>query len=94
MLPVVTPPNAIVFGSGYVTIPQTVKSGFGLNILGIIITVAITFTIVIPLFGIELGVIPDWATASINNEHLLIQIQFSFRLETVLSGIKLSLFIC
>jgi sodium-dependent dicarboxylate transporter 2/3/5 len=61
MLPVATPPNAIVFGSGYVSIPQMVKSGFGLNILGIVITVVLTYAVVIPLFGIELGVVPEWA---------------------------------
>ena len=61
MLPVATPPNAIVFGSGYVTIPQMVKSGFGLNVIGIIITVATTYLLVLPMFGVEFGVIPEWA---------------------------------
>lgn len=37
MLPVATPPNAIVFGSGHVTIPQMVRAGFWLNILGILL---------------------------------------------------------
>ncbi len=36
MMPVGTPPNAIVFGSGYVTLPQMAKAGFVLNILGAI----------------------------------------------------------
>jgi solute carrier family 13 (sodium-dependent dicarboxylate transporter), member 2/3/5 len=34
MLPVATPPNAIVFGTGYVRLPQMVKAGFWLNIMG------------------------------------------------------------
>ncbi|EEG78564.1 SLC13 family permease [Dethiobacter alkaliphilus] len=37
MLPVATPPNAVIFGSGYITIPQMVKAGAWLNILGVIV---------------------------------------------------------
>jgi len=34
MLPVATPPNAIVFASGYVTVPQMMRAGFALNLIG------------------------------------------------------------
>ena len=37
MLPVATPPNAIVYGSGRITIPQMAKAGLVMNILGIIL---------------------------------------------------------
>ena len=37
MLPVATPPNAIVFGSGLVKIPQMVKAGALLNLIGIVV---------------------------------------------------------
>ena len=37
MLPVATPPNAIVYGSGKITIPQMAKAGLVMNILGIIL---------------------------------------------------------
>ena len=37
MLPVATPPNAIVFASDRVTIPQMVRAGFLLNLLGILL---------------------------------------------------------
>ncbi len=37
MLPVATPPNAIVYGSGKFTIPTMMRAGFALNIVGIFV---------------------------------------------------------
>jgi len=48
MLPVATPPNAIVYGSGYIRIPEMVKAGFVLNIIGIVV-LSILALIVAPI---------------------------------------------
>lgn len=59
MLPVATPPNAVVFGSGYLRIPDMVKAGFALNIIGIfLVTLAIYFFLPV-VWGIDLTQIPD-----------------------------------
>ena len=47
MLPVATPPNAIVFATGTVTIPQMIRAGFVLNLVGIVI-VTLTALFVAP----------------------------------------------
>jgi len=41
MLPVATPPNAVVFGSGRVQIHQMIKAGFWLNLMGIGLVTAV-----------------------------------------------------
>lgn len=43
MLPVGTPPNAIVFGSGHVTMGQMVRAGLWLNLVGVVLITAATY---------------------------------------------------
>lgn len=50
-LPVATPPNAIVFGSGYVTIAQMVRAGLVLNVLGTVLIVAVAVWWMPVVFG-------------------------------------------
>jgi sodium-dependent dicarboxylate transporter 2/3/5 len=60
MLPVATPPNAIVFGTGYVTVPQMARNGLLMNIIGILIVTLFSYFLVPLIFGIEWGVVPSW----------------------------------
>ncbi|HLS09192.1 DASS family sodium-coupled anion symporter [Lentibacillus sp.] len=58
MLPVATPPNAVVFGSGYLRIPDMAKAGFALNLFGILL-VALAIYFWLPVaWGIDLTEIP------------------------------------
>lgn len=63
MLPVATPPNAIVFASGHITLPQMVKAGFWLNIIGVLLIGVLLHVAGGWLLGIDLSVVPDWAAA-------------------------------
>ncbi len=58
MLPVATPPNAVVFGSGFLQMKDMVKAGFWLNILSILIITGMIFFILPWLWGIDLEAYP------------------------------------
>ena len=58
MLPVATPPNAVVFGSGYLKIPDMVSKGIILNIFSIFLITAMVYFILPILWGIDLSTFP------------------------------------
>jgi sodium-dependent dicarboxylate transporter 2/3/5 len=63
MLPVATPPNAIIFGTNRIRIIDMVKTGFMLNTISIIIITLIMYFWGTIVFGIDVTVFPDWAVA-------------------------------
>ncbi len=60
MLPVATPPNAIIFGSGCVTVPQMAKAGLLLNFSGVIVVTLLVYVLATRVFGIDMGQVPEW----------------------------------
>jgi sodium-dependent dicarboxylate transporter 2/3/5 len=61
MLPVATPPNAIVFGTGEVRMPDMMRVGIFINLIGIILITSAIYLLGVHVFGIDLSVMPDWA---------------------------------
>jgi sodium-dependent dicarboxylate transporter 2/3/5 len=59
MLPVATPPNAIVFGSGYLTIPDMMRIGIFLNIISVILITIITYYLLPILWDFDPNVFPE-----------------------------------
>ncbi|WP_433701421.1 SLC13 family permease [Nocardiopsis sp. CA-288880] len=58
MLPVGTPPNAIMFGTGRVTIMEMVRTGFWLNVIALALIVAGTLYMLPLMWGIDLMSLP------------------------------------
>ena len=54
MLPVGTPPNAIMFGTGKITILEMVRTGFWINIFALVFIIAAVFLVLPWLWGIDL----------------------------------------
>jgi len=61
MLPVATPPNAIIYGSDRITIPEMSRVGVWLNIVFIGVVTLLGYVLLGVAFGVELGVVPEWA---------------------------------
>ncbi|MCW8813288.1 MAG: SLC13 family permease [Chlorobium sp.] len=59
MLPVATPPNTIIFASGQIRISEMAKTGFILNITGVIVVTLLVYFVGTMIFG--LNTFPAWA---------------------------------
>ncbi len=61
MMPVATPPNAIVFGSDRITVGEMVRVGIFLNLIGAVVIASVVFTVGTVVFEIDPSVLPEWA---------------------------------
>ncbi len=59
MLPVATPPNAIIFSSRYVTIPQMMKAGIWLNLIGVVLISLFVMFLLPVVWGIDINLFPE-----------------------------------
>ena len=64
MMPVATPPNAIVFASGHLKIADMIKTGIIINLLAILMITLVTYFWGMQIFSIDANVIPEWAIQS------------------------------
>lgn len=60
-LPIATPPNALIFASGYVKIPQMLKVGSVIAIISFAVIVLMTRYLVPVIFGFDVLEFPEWA---------------------------------
>ncbi|MBN1132087.1 MAG: SLC13/DASS family transporter [Bacteroidales bacterium] len=67
MLPIATPPNAIIFGSGHLRIRNMILPGLILNITGIIIVSIVMYFWGTTVFEIEPSQFPNWAIRDLIN---------------------------
>ncbi|XP_078679675.1 solute carrier family 13 member 2-like isoform X1 [Branchiostoma floridae x Branchiostoma belcheri] len=58
MLPVATPPNAIVFGYGKLTVPDMAKAGLAMNISCLLVLLVFINTLGIPVY--QVNSFPEW----------------------------------
>jgi len=56
MLPVATPPNAVVFGSGYLKMTDMVKTGLVMNVISIVIVSLYVYFVLPMLWNIDISV--------------------------------------
>ncbi|MGX0380355.1 di/tricarboxylate transporter [Staphylococcus auricularis] len=55
MLPVGTPPNAIVFGTGKLEIKEMAKVGFWVNMISVVIIVVVVYYFMPMVLGIDIA---------------------------------------
>ncbi|XP_040837308.1 solute carrier family 13 member 3 isoform X6 [Ochotona curzoniae] len=65
MLPVSTPPNSIAFSSGHLLVKDMVRTGFLMNIMGVLLLSLAMNTWAQTIF--QLGTFPEWANTHVAN---------------------------
>ncbi|MEL6672243.1 MAG: DASS family sodium-coupled anion symporter [Bacteroidota bacterium] len=64
MLPVATPPNAVVFGSGYLKISEMARAGIWMNLISILLISLIVFFVLPLIWGFDPAAFPkEWVSA-------------------------------
>jgi len=64
MLPVATPPNAVIFAYGHFKVLDMVKAGFAASCMGVVILVSAAMLLAPLIFDIDFGKPPSWAEPS------------------------------
>jgi len=59
MLPVATPPNAIIFGTGRIRIADMARSGVGLNMIGVVLITTAIYILGKVVLGVDLAHFPS-----------------------------------
>ncbi len=60
MLPVATPPNAIIFSSSFISIRQMAATGFLLNLVGVLLVTGMMLLLGLEVFSIDPAMLPAW----------------------------------
>jgi len=63
MMPVATPPNAIIFGSGRIKIAEMAKVGLAINLIGVLVISLVFYFLGTAVLGIDTAVFPMWAAS-------------------------------
>ncbi len=61
MMPVATPPNAIIFGSGRIKIAEMARVGFAINLIGVLVISLVFYFLGTAVLGIDTATFPTWA---------------------------------
>lgn len=61
MLPIATPPNAIVFGSGEIEMREMIRAGILLNLIGVLLISLVFYFASAALLGADLAAAPGWS---------------------------------
>ena len=61
MMPIATPPNAIVFGSRRIKMAEMARTGVIINLIVAVLLTVYLFFLLPSFLGAEPGVFPEWA---------------------------------